>query len=94
MVEVLADVIKMKSSALIFFALFVFTVITSVNSVVPFIEDEDEGTARKTVPEKRGYTWSCYRIVSIQRFSKNLTCLVRFKENRQVLDLKQRRSRT
>ncbi|XP_074609604.1 uncharacterized protein LOC141863813 [Acropora palmata] len=64
----------MKSSALIFFALFVFTVITSVNSVVPFIEDEDEGTARKTVPEKRGYTWSCYRIDFNCRCRANFRC--------------------
>ena len=75
----------MESPAMIFFALFFFTVITSVNSAARFIE-EDEATARKTVPEKRGYTWYCYRTVSIQRFSKNLTWLVRFKENGQVLD--------
>ena len=54
---------------MIFFVLFVFTAIISVNSAAPFIE-EDEGTARKTVPEKRGYTWSCYRTVSIQQMSK------------------------
>ena len=63
---------------MIFFALFVFTAITSVNSAVPFIEDEDEATAMETAPEKRGYKWYCYQTVSIQRFSKNPTCFVRF----------------
>ena len=81
----LAEAIKTESPAMIFFALFVFTAIISVNSAAPFIED-DEATARKTAPEKRGYTWSCYRTVSIQRFSKNLTCFVRLKANGQVLD--------
>ena len=75
------------------FALFVFTMIISVNSAAPFIE-EDEAAAKKTALEKRGYTWYCYRTVSIQQFSKNLTCFVRFKDNGQVLDLKQRRRRT
>ena len=69
----------MESPAMIFFALFVFTVITSVNSAAPFIKDEDEATAMETAPEKRAYTYNgrlhCYQTVSIQRFSKNLTCL-------------------
>ena len=69
----------MESPAMIFFALFVFTVINSVNSAAPFIKDEDEATEMETAPEKRAYTYNgrlhCYQTVSIQRFSKNLTCL-------------------
>ena len=69
----------MESPAMIFFALFIFIVITSVNSAAPFIKDEDEATAMETAPEKRTYTYNgrlhCYQTVSIQRLSKNLTCL-------------------
>ncbi|XP_074609153.1 uncharacterized protein LOC141863504 [Acropora palmata] len=58
---------------MIFFALFVFTAIVSVNSAAPFIE-EDEATASKTVPEKRGYTWSCYRTNYYCQCRANFRC--------------------
>ena len=80
----------MESPAMIFFALCVFTVITSINSAASFTEDKDEATAMETAPEKRGYishgSKHCYPSVSIQRFSKNLTCFVRFKANGQFLE--------
>ncbi|XP_067025310.1 uncharacterized protein [Acropora muricata] len=70
----------MESPAMIFFALFVFTVITSVNSAAPFIKDEDEATAIEIAPEKRAYTYNgrlhCYQTNYYCRCRANYQCSI------------------